>query len=264
MKIAIIGAGRVATNVAPALQACGEDVVEVWSKSRTAAEALAARMGCKAVWGSYDAVTREADLYLLALTDAALPDAVAALHQGREQALMAHTAGSLPLSLFADAGHKRGGVFYPMQTFSKERAVDFSTVHFFIEAAKEADAQCLTALATALTGNGERVHRSTSALRRKLHLAAVFACNFANHCFAISDELLHDADLDFSVMLPLVEETVAKLHDLSPREAQTGPAVRRDENVMGLQRAMLANQPGLQRLYTLMSEGIANHGNTRK
>ena len=265
MKIAIIGAGRVATNLAPALQTSRAEgvegvedieVVEVWSRTRASAEALAARVGCRASWGSYEAVTREADLYLLALKDDALSEAVCQLHSGREQALMAHTAGSMPLSLFVDAGHERGAVFYPMQTFSKERRVDFSTVHFFLEAAQEADAQLLKRLALALTGNAQLVHRSTSALRRQLHLAAVFACNFSNHCFAISDELLRECNLDFSVMLPLVEETVAKLHDLSPREAQTGPAVRRDEQVMGLQRAMLVNRPDLQRLYTLLSEDI--------
>ena len=256
MKVALIGAGRVATNLAPALQRSGVEVVEAWSRSKASAEALATLVGCKAVWGSLDAVTRDADLYLLALTDAALPDAVRQLHSGREQALMAHTAGSLPLSLFADAGHERGGVFYPMQTFSKERQVDFSTVHFFIEAAQESDAECLIMLATALTGNAERVHRSTSAMRRQLHLAAVFACNFANHCFTLSDSILQANGLDFSVMLPLVEETVAKLHDMPPAKAQTGPAVRRDQNVMGLQRAMLTERPDMQRLYTLLSESI--------
>lgn len=256
MRIAIIGAGRVATNLAPVLQQSGAEVVEVWSRSRASAEALASRVGCRASWGSYDVVTRKADLYLLALKDDVLTEAVRQLHSGREQALMAHTAGSMPLSLFADAGHERGAVFYPMQTFSKERRVDFATVHFFIEAAQEADAQLLMSLAASLTGDEQLVHSSTSAQRRQLHLAAVFACNFANHCFTISDELLHDAGLDFSVMLPLVEETVAKLRDLPPREAQTGPAVRRDEQVMGLQRAMLLNRPDLQRLYTLLSESI--------
>ena len=256
MKVALIGAGRVATNLAPALQRSGVEVVEIWSRSRASAEALANRLGCRAVWGNYDAVTRDADLYLLSLKDDALTEAIRQLHIGREQALFAHTAGSMPLSLFADAGHERGAVFYPLQTFSKERSVDFATVHFFVEAYRETDAQLLSSLAASLTGSAQLVHRSTSALRRQLHLAAVFACNFANHCFAISDELLRECNLDFSVMLPLVEETVAKLHDLSPRDAQTGPAVRHDEQVMGLQRAMLLNRPDLQRLYTLLSEGI--------
>jgi len=258
MKVAIIGAGRVAWNLVPALQESGVEVVEVWSKSRSSAEALAKRLGCRFMWGSLDVVTCEADVYLIAVKDAVLPEVVRQLHAGREQALMVHTAGSMPLTLFADAGHERCGVFYPMQTFSKERAVDFSRVHFFIEAAQRKDEEYLMDLARALNDNEAFVHRSTSAMRRQLHLAAVFACNFTNHCYTLADGLLADADLDFQVLLPLVEETVAKLHQMPPAQAQTGPAVRRDENVMGLQRAMLANRPDLQRIYTLLSSSIMN------
>lgn len=245
-----------ATHLAPALQRSGAEVVEVWSKSRTAAEALAQRVACHATWGRLEGVTREADFYILALKDSVLAEAIATLHVGREAALMVHTAGSMPLRLFTDGGHTRGGVFYPMQTFSKERAVDFSNVHFFLEAAQQEDLPVLTRIAVALTGNEQMVHTSTSAMRRQLHLAAVFACNFANHCFTLAEELLQEQGLDFSVMMPLVEETVAKLHDLSPRQAQTGPAARHDENVMGMQRAMLADRPQLQRLYTLLSDSI--------
>lgn len=258
MKVAIIGAGRVAWNLAPALQQSGVEVVEVWSKSRSSAEALARRLGCPFMWGALDVVTCEADLYVIAVKDAVLPDVIRQLHPGRERALMAHTAGSMPLALFADAGHERGGVFYPMQTFSKERAADFSQVHFFIEATQREDEASLMSLALSLNNNEDFVHRSTSATRRQLHLAAVFACNFTNHCCALADGLLTDAGLDFQVLLPLVEETVAKLHQLPPAEAQTGPAARRDENVMGLQRAMLANRPDLQRIYTLLSSSIMN------
>lgn len=258
MKVAIIGAGRVAWNLAPALQQSGVEVVEVWSKSRSSAEALAHRLGCPFMWGALDVVTCEADLYVIAVKDAVLQDVIRQLHPGREQALMVHTAGSMPLTLFADAGHERGGVFYPMQTFSKEREVDFSQVHFFIEASRREDEASLMSLALSLNNNEDFVHRSTSATRRQLHLAAVFACNFTNHCCALADGLLTDAGLDFQVLLPLVEETVAKLHQLPPAEAQTGPAARRDENVMGLQRAMLANRPDLQRIYTLLSSSIMN------
>lgn len=258
MKIAVIGAGRVATNLVPVLKCHGIEVIEVWSKSRASAETLAASADCRATWGSLKSVTHEADLYLIAVKDAVLADVVKQLHEGREEALMAHTAGSMPLSLFADAGHNRGGVFYPMQTFSKERAVDFSKVHFFVEASQHDDEALLTELAVHLTHDEQLVHRSTSALRRRLHLAAVFACNFVNHCCTLADELLAENDLDFSVMLPLLDETVAKLHQMPPAEAQTGPAVRRDENVMGMQRAMLADCPDMQRLYTLLSESIMN------
>ena len=259
MKIAIIGAGRVATNLAPALQKSGAEVVEVWSRSRPAAETLAGRLGCKCSWGSLDDVTRDAELYIIAVTDAALPDVVSRLNRANKQALMAHTAGSMPLSTLVDAGHERGAVFYPMQTFSKERAVDFSRVHFFIEAAREEDEALLHDLALSLTGDECFVHKSTAALRRRLHLAAVFACNFLNHCCTLSADILEEDGLDFSVMLPLVDETVAKLHELQPREAQTGPAVRHDENVIGLQRAMLTEKPDLQRLYTLLTKSIQDY-----
>lgn len=259
MRIAIIGAGRVAWNLAPAIQLSGAEIVEVWSKSRTAAEALAQRIGCSCTWGTLDAVTCEADLYLIAVKDAVLPDVIYRLHAGREQAFMAHTAGSMPLSLFAEVGHERGGVFYPMQTFSKERAVDFTKVHFFIEASHEADAIFLSDLARALTGDDTFVHPSTSASRRQLHLAAVFACNFVNHCCTLADDILGDAGLDFNVLLPLVDETVAKLHQLPPAEAQTGPAVRRDENVMGVHRSMLVDKPELREIYSLLSQSIQRY-----
>ncbi len=258
-KVAIIGAGRVTTNLAPALLRSGAQIVEVWSKSRAAAEALASRLGCECTWGQLDGVTRSADIYIIAVKDDALADVIRRLHVGREQALMAHTAGSMPLGLFAEAGHERGGVFYPMQTFSKERAVDFSRVHFFVEASRSEDATVLHDMALRLTGDGALVHDSNAALRRRLHLAAVFACNFLNHCCTLSADILEAEGLDFSVMLPLVDETVAKLHELSPRAAQTGPAVRRDENVIGLQRAMLADRPDLQHIYSLLTQSIQQY-----
>lgn len=266
MQTVIIGAGGVASHLAPALQQQGLDIVEVWSRSRAAAVELADRLNShaanaglrpvRALWGSLNAVTTDADLYVIAVKDSALAEVIRQLHIGREGALMVHTAGSMSLSLFAEVGHERGGVCYPMQTFSKGRAVDFSHVHFFVEAARETDEQLLTTLAQQVTHDAALVHRSTSALRRRLHLAAVFACNFVNHCCTLSDSLLADVGLDFSVMLPLLDETVAKLHELPPAQAQTGPAVRRDENVMGLQRAMLIDCPDLERLYSLLSESI--------
>ena len=228
LRVAFIGAGRVASHLAPALQEGGAEVVEVWSRSRASAEELASRLSCKAVWGSLDGVVRDADLYVICVADAALTDVVRRLHTGREQALFAHTAGSMPLSLFADAGHARGAVFYPMQTFSKERAVDFARVHFFLETSCSEDLQTLEQLAQHLTPIAN-IHRSTSAQRRRLHLAAVFACNFTNHCCTLAAELLADAGLDFNILLPLVDETVGKLHELPPCEAQTGPAARRDD-----------------------------------
>ena len=230
-------------------------MVEVWSKTQASAEALAARVGCKASWGRVDAATREAELYFISVKDSVLTEVVRALHVGREQALFAHTAGSMPLSLFRDAGHERGAVFYPMQTFSKERQVDFSRVHVFLETNVHDDEHVLSCLASRIFVP-EHVHFASSAERRRLHLAAVFACNFANHCFALSDEILRVADLPFDAMLPLIEETVHKLHELPPVTAQTGPAIRHDENVIGMQRAMLLDRPDLLAVYDTLTSSI--------
>lgn len=255
MKIAFIGAGRLATNLAPALQKGGAEVVEVWSHTRASAQSLASKLGCVASWGRVETATKSADCYLLAVKDAVLKDVIARLHEGREDALLAHTAGSMPLSLFKDAGHARGAVFYPLQTFSKERQVDFSQVYFFLEATSHEDVESLRTLAERIT-LAENIHELSSAGRRHLHLAAVFACNFTNHCMALSEEILHSYHLPFKVMLPLVEETVKKLHVLSPHAAQTGPAIRGDKNVMGMQLSMLSDRPDLQQIYTLLSESI--------
>lgn len=257
MKIAFIGAGRLATNLVPALKKAGCEVVEVWSKTRTSAEVLAARVGCNASWGSIENATQEADLYVLSVKDSVLMEVITELHKGRPQALFAHTAGSMSLSLFSEAGHQRGAVFYPMQTFSKERAVNFSRVHFFIEATLSKDCELLQYLALRLT-SPSNIHETTSSERRHLHLAAVFACNFANHCFALSDKVLRETNLPFEALLPLIEETVQKLHDLPPAKAQTGPAIRHDENVIGLQRAMLLQHPDLLAIYDALTYSIQN------
>lgn len=263
LKIAFIGAGRLATNLAPALQAAGCELLEVWSRTRESASELAARLKCHAAWGHVGEATTEADVYIISVSDAALQEVVGALHKGREGALFAHTAGSMPLGLFAEAGHERGGVFYPMQTFSKQRAVDFSRLHFFIEATTTEDLRLLAQLASGLTAE-EHIHEAGSAERRRLHLAAVFACNFANRCFALADDILQEAGLPFDAMLPLIQETVEKLNTLSPEDAQTGPAVRHDSNVIGMQRAMLLQRPDLLAVYDTLTRSIQQPHSTPK
>ena len=229
MRIALIGRGRVATHMGKALLKAGHKVVSV--NSRTLAE-----------------LPQDADVYIIAVKDSALQEVISKVTKGREGQLFLHTAGSMPLSVF-EGYADNAGVLYPMQTFSMDREVDFREIPLFIEGADPR----IRAVAESLSAH---VYELSTADRKYLHLAAVFACNFANHCFTLSDSILQANGLDFSVMLPLVEETVAKLHDMPPAKAQTGPAVRRDQNVMGLQRAMLTDRPDMQRLYTLLSESI--------
>ena len=236
MKVVIIGTGRLASNLGPALAEAGHEVVMV--NSRT-----------------LDGLPREADVFIIAVKDDALVEVIMRVTQGREEQLIAHTAGSLPLSLF-EGRAKHFGVFYPMQSFSKERRVDFCQIPIFLEASDADSLNCLHVLASSIS---DSVYEMSTSERKFLHLAAVFACNFSNHCYALAADVLAQHGLPFSVMLPLVDETARKVHQFHPRDAQTGPAVRHDETVMSMQSQLLADEPLKQQIYNLLSESIINY-----
>ena len=200
------------------------------------------------------ALPNEADLFIVSVKDAVLTDVVQQLMQGREEQYFAHTAGSMSLTLFQGMA-RHYGVFYPMQSFSKERRINFSEVPVFLEAS---DAQTLTQLKALSATLTPHVYELSTDERRYLHLAAVFACNFANHCYALSAEILQQHGLPFSVMLPLIDETARKVHYLSPLEAQTGPAIRYDLNVISKQQKLL-DDPDMRELYERLSKSIHQH-----
>ena len=158
----------------------------------------------------------------------------------------------MPMSLWEGLA-SRYGVFYPMQTFSKEREADFSEISIFIEANSDSALSLLQQLARSIS---PKIYHLTTEERKYLHLAAVFACNFVNHCYALSADILAQHGLPFDVMLPLIDETARKVHELSPQQAQTGPAVRCDQNVMDMQAALLADQPLMEELYRKLSLSI--------
>ena len=233
MKIVLIGRGRLATNLEHALSQADHEVVSI--NSRT-----------------LESLPLEADVFVVAVKDAALTDVLRAATKGREDQLFVHTAGSMPMDLFKGlTAHY--GVFYPMQTFSKERLVDFNEISVFLETNDAASMERLKMLAATLTPH---VYELDSEGRKHLHLAAVFACNFVNHCYALSAEVLAAKGLPFSVMLPLVDETAQKVHELAPKDAQTGPAVRGDQNVLQMQAAMLAENSAVQQIYEALSNDI--------
>ena len=147
----------------------------------------------------------------------------------------------------------RYGVLYPMQTFSKQREVDFGQIPFFVEGNSEEDVRLLKDIASALS---EKVYEASSEQRKSLHLAAVFTCNFTNHMYVLAAELLKKYGLPFEAMLPLIDETARKVHELEPLAAQTGPAVRYDENVIDEHLRMLADEPQMLELYREISENI--------
>ena len=250
-RIVLIGAGHVATHLGMALQQAGWEIAQVYSRTEASASALGNRLEVPFVT-SIEEVCTDADIYLVMVKDAALPELIPALVKGREEALLVHTAGSMPMDVWKGHVH-RYGVLYPMQTFSKERKVDFASVSFFVEANGEADLALLKTMAGALS---PKVYEATSAQRTSLHMAAVFACNFANHMYTLSARLLEKNGLPFDAMLPLIDETARKVHELHPKAAQTGPAVRGDENVMGKHLEMLADEPGIREIYKIISDSI--------
>ena len=250
MKIVLIGAGNLATHLGKALHAAGHDMVQVFSRTMQSAETLASLLDAEPLTDMAQ-VRDDADVYIFSVKDSALEQLVSQLCGGEKKVLL-HTAGSMPMSVFrGKALHY--GVLYPMQTFSKQREVDFSIIPCFVEANDEFALKQIEGLAGQIS---HRVFQLSSEDRKYLHLSAVFACNFANHCYAASQELLQQHGIPFDVMLPLIDETAAKVHGMTPKEAQTGPAVRYDENVIGKQIRLLENQPYFQKIYDCMSKSI--------
>ena len=235
-KIVLVGAGNVATHLG--LRDAGYAVLQVFSRTEESASALAGKLNCPYTT-DINQVVPDAELYVVSVKDAVLAEVIPPLVRRNPKALFVHTAGSMPMDV--------------MQTFSKSRAVDFSTVPFFIEGSGREEAEALKAVAERIGG---KVYEATSEQRRYLHIAAVFACNFTNHMYALAHRLLDSHGLPFEVMLPLIDETARKVHELPPLEAQTGPARRYDENVIGKHLEMLADEPRLAELYEKISQSI--------
>lgn len=248
MKVIFIGTGNLATRLSLEMQRAGLAIEQVFSRTAAGAQLLAGRLGCP--WTiDAKAILPDADLYVFALKDSALAEVIGQMKPNK--GLWVHTAGSLPMDVFKGKV-ARYGVLYPLQTFSKERAVDFRKIPFFLETADAGDARWLAQIAGRLT---DEVRFLSSEKRESLHLAAVFACNFANHMYGLAGKILKENDIPENLLCALIDETAAKVHAMTPAEAQTGPAVRYDENVMNKHLAMLAD-PGMRSLYREISRSI--------
>lgn len=248
-RVVLIGSGNVATSMALALKdKC--HLVQVYSRTLANAKLLADMVGCSAADNLHDLVP-DADVYIVSIKD----DAIASIANvvPDNGALWLHTSGSTPINVFEGKRHCYG-VLYPMQSFSKSHPMSMSEVHFFIEGNDSVTCQEIKKMASLLSKN---VHETTSDERERLHIAAVFACNFANHMFTLSSEVLDGAGLPFDAMLPLIKTTVAKLDDMTPAESQTGPAARRDMKII---ERHLSNLQGTKRdIYQILSQSIISH-----
>lgn len=251
-RIVIIGSGNLAEALARAVAKSELEAVQIFARNPERGPVVARLAGCP--WTSDpEALNRNADLYVIAVSDRAVAEVASALPLPATAAV-AHTAGSVPLEAIPERFARRA-VFYPMQTFTKGREVDFTRIPIFLECSSpEVWGGELEAAARALS---RQVIWADSAQRARIHLAAVFACNFANHMYTIGEEVVRRAGLDFGVLKSLVAETAAKACDArSPRDVQTGPAARNDSTTMERHLALLDGDPALQEIYTLISKDI--------
>lgn len=258
MNLFILGSGNVATHLSRALVRAGHSILGVYSRQRAHAAALAAEWPGTVATDALDFTSLPvADLYLICVTDAAV---AALVGQARFPAgsIVAHTAGSLPLEVVAASPLLRPGVFYPLQTFSKNQPVDLAATPIAVEAADPQTAAVLAGLAASISG--QVVHLSGQD-RQHLHLAAVFACNFTNHLLGIGRELLERRHLDPTLLEPLIQATFRKALDHPPFQVQTGPAVRDDVNILARHQQLLQSLPGYQEIYALLSESIRQKRN---
>lgn len=248
-SIVLVGAGNLATQLGKALKKANFNIIQVYSRTTNSAQQLASLLNCEYTTDLSE--IKESDLTVISVKDDALSPVV---EQLSPESFVVHTAGSVSMAILA--GHfKKYGVFYPLQTFSKARDVDFSVIPICLEAGSAEAMEELTLVAEKLS---KMVHSINSEKRKTLHLAAVFTCNFVNHFYDIGDQLLQEQQMDFELLKPLVQETAQKVMRMKPSEAQTGPAMRFDESVMSKHIDLLNDKPDLVDLYKLVSRSIYN------
>lgn len=248
-SLCILGCGNLGTHLVQALYHAGYPILQLYSRTVESATALSNLVGNAPFTTDLSQLTLSADLYICALKDSVLHEVLTKTPLKGKR--IVHTAGSMPMSLLSEFTTD-GGVFYPMQSFSKAKPVDFSVIPIFVEATNEEMKRILMEMAGRVSSS---VNTLTSEERKQLHLAAVFASNFSNHMYAIAQEQLAKLGLPFEVLLPLIDESCSKIHTLPPVEAQTGPAVRYDLNVINEQKERIDN-PLQKMIYELVSQSI--------
>ena len=252
LNFCFIGAGNLATHLSKALQNKGFNIVQVYSRTEKSAKELAGFLSVKYTTSANE-IDKNADIYFVALKDSAVDEVLSQINFGNK--LIVHCSGSLPLSILENYCENTG-VFYPLQTFSKSREVDFSEIPIFIESNSIKNGELLVNLAREISSS---VSVLNSENRKMLHISAVFACNFVNHFYTIAAEILKSKNIPFEVLKPLIIETAKKVQDISPEKAQTGPAVRFDENIINSHLQALNNFGEYRQLYMSVSKSIFEH-----
>lgn len=253
IKVAIIGSGNVAQHLIVAFQNSqtkdnSVELVQIFSRKR---EKLLHLINLDRITDDYEKLA-EADVYIIAVPDDGIAAVVAQIPF--KNRLVVHTSGSFPLSALNE--NNRRGVFYPLQTFSKNKTVDFTTIPICLESENPFDYQILNTVAKSISNS---IFAINSEQRKALHVAAVFVNNFVNHLYEIGDQICEQHQVPFEILKPLIVETANKILVLSPQQAQTGPAKRNDSETIQAHETFLADENHLQ-IYKLLTQAIKNNG----
>ncbi len=253
-KAVIIGSGNVAWQLAHTLPLYGVCVMQIFSRNTIHAEALAGEIGADYT-SEYSEISSMADFYIYAISDDALTEVITNIPT--DNGVHVHTSGSVDISVFENT-KTNYGVIYPLQTFSRNKKIEFGKVAFFIEANNKPTFERIEALTKKLS---LKIFEVDSKQRRRVHLAGVFGNNFANAMWSIADDILKEQNIPFvDAMMPMIEESVAKLKYMPPSMAQTGPAKRGDHNTMKAHSELLGNETIVLNIYKMLSEFIEHKG----
>lgn len=249
-QVTTIGAGNVATHLAKALYKNNFVIKQIFSKSFKNANALSKKVNAQPI-DLITQLTPTAEIYIIAVPDDAIEKVLKQIPFKNK--LVVHTSGSVGMDVFAKNGFSNFGIFYPLQTFSKNKVVDFTKVPFCLEANTKTNLKSIENVAKYLS---DKIYHVNSEQRQLLHLAAVFACNFSNNMYQIAYDICNKNSIDFDILKPLIIETANKITIQTPQEAQTGPAKRNDKKTIQKHLALLDNQKKYQEIYRLITESI--------
>jgi predicted short-subunit dehydrogenase-like oxidoreductase (DUF2520 family) len=252
VSVAFIGSGNLAWHLAPALDNTGYAVREVYSRKRKNATALAERLYQANGVTELDFSESPAEIFIISVSDDAIAEVLRELVLPKG-AVLVHTSGSQPLSLLGTTLTSRTGVFYPLQTFTKGRPVNFQDLPIFIESLDSGTEKILVGMAKTLS---KKVVGISSEERKFLHVAAVFASNFTNHMLTLSKEIMINNNLNFDYMKPLIAETLNKSLQIGPENAQTGPAKRGDLEILDGHMKLLTHDAVVAEIYKVVSQHI--------
>ncbi|MDR6845748.1 DUF2520 domain-containing protein [Flavobacterium granuli] len=249
IKITIIGSGNVAQHLIDAFAKSNTvEIIQVFSRTQ---KNISVNLSSSKITNDWNALT-QADLYIIAVSDDAISSVSSLLPF--ENRLVVHTSGSAALTSLDDKNRK--GVFYPLQTFTKGKAIDFKNIPFCLETQSENDYELLEKVAQSIS---DSIYKIDSHQRKALHVAAVFVNNFTNYLYQLGSEICQENNVSFDILKPLIHETAEKLLTLSPKDAQTGPAKRNDISTIEAHESFLSNE-NQSTIYKILTQSIQNHG----